>query len=317
MRQSFQQAIALLDQGFAIYRHNIGAFLLIAFGWFVPTAIMVGLVTAASSWLNSMVELAIVLAISLLALPLTIYLIVGLSRVADDAIAERPINLRAALALHPLRAIGMSVFTVIFSILTQIITGVLVMVCVCPIYVVGLFGIGLLSSVSSSSSGSMALGFAAIGIFFGGAYLLVLVVGGAGYSSLVYALQPWALERLRFGEAIQRSLDLVGYRFRSNSIVWGLAAILLAAAGLSVAIVIGLLIPLPTIWLLGESSLIAQAVTVAAWLAALVFVLPPLPIWMALLYRRNMLARSGADLVARIDAWEQGVVPSEGIAQQG
>jgi hypothetical protein len=311
MRQSFQQSIALLDEGFGIYRRNVGSFFLIAFGWFVPTAIMIGGLTAASSWMNSLVELAIAVSIGILALPLTMYLIVGLSRVADDTIAGRVINLRAAVALHPLRAIGMSFFTIIFSILTQIVTGILVMVCICPIYVVGIFGIGLFSSVSSSSSGSMALGFAALGVFFGGAYLLVLVVGGAGYSSLVYALQPWALERLRFGEAIQRSLDLVGYRFRSNMLVWGLAAILLAAAGLSVAIVIGLLIPLPTIWLLGESSPIAQAVSASAWLAALVVVLPPLPIWMALLYRRNMLARSGADLAARIDAWEQSMVQSE------
>jgi hypothetical protein len=36
-------------------------------------------------------------------------------------------------------------------------------------------------------------------------------------------------------------------------------------------------------------------------------VLPPLPIWMALLYRRNLAARSGAALEAKIQAWMQEV----------
>jgi hypothetical protein len=32
-------------------------------------------------------------------------------------------------------------------------------------------------------------------------------------------------------------------------------------------------------------------------------VLPPLPIWMALLYQRNSAAHDGADLRVKVDAW--------------
>jgi hypothetical protein len=303
MREQMQQAIGLMDEGFALYRRNLGAFLLIAFGWFVPTVIIGGLIVAASSQIGTFAATLLVLAALMLALPITIYLIVGLSRVADDAIAGRPVNLRGAIRLNPIRALGISAFTIVFSIITQIVTGILLFVCVCPIYFVSLLGIGMLSSVSGSSSSSLALGFATIGVIFGGLYLLVLVVGGSGYSSLIYALQPWALERLRFGEAIQRSLDMIGYRFRLNLLVWGLAAVLLTATGISVAIVIGLLIQIPTLWLLGQESTLAQAIIVAAWLAALVVILPLLPIWMALLYRRNLATREGNDLAARVTHW--------------
>ncbi|HEU5011944.1 MAG TPA: hypothetical protein VFT66_05315, partial [Roseiflexaceae bacterium] len=62
-------------------------------------------------------------------------------------------------------------------------------------------------------------------------------------------------------------------------------------------------LPLPLSFVLGGESPITAALSAAAWLLGLCVVLPPLPIWMALLYRRNLAARSGADLEAKIQAW--------------
>ncbi len=69
---------------------------------------------------------------------------------------------------------------------------------------------------------------------------------GAVYSSgVIYALQPWVQESQPFSETFQRSLEMVGYRFRRNLLIWGLTALLLAAVGLTVTVTIGLLLPLP------------------------------------------------------------------------
>ena len=45
------------------------------------------------------------------------------------------------------------------------------------------------------------------------------------------------------------------------------------------------------------------AATIGAWLIGLMLVLPPLPIWMALLYQRNRAAHDGTDLRVKVEAW--------------
>jgi hypothetical protein len=54
---------------------------------------------------------------------------------------------------------------------------------------------------------------------------------------------------------------------------------------------------------LGEEDPATRAATIGAWLIGLMLVLPPLPIWMALLYQRNSAAHDGADLGQKVDAW--------------
>jgi hypothetical protein len=298
-----QPALALLDEGLALYRRHFGSFLLIAAGWCIPVAIGFGLAVVAASWISDAQAILLLLGVSLLLIPLSAYLLAGLSRAADAAAAGQPIRLRTALRIHPLRVASMGVFALVYSLLMQTVAFSLAMFCLCPAYVAGLFVVGGLSSMDSSDPGTVALGVLGAVVFFGIPYLILLVIGGLGYSSMVYALQPWVLDRLRFGEAIQRSLELIVYRFRANAVVWGASAMLVTAAGLSVAAVIGLVVPLPILWLLGEESELAQGIAAAAWMAGLIVTLPPLPIWMALLYRRNLAAREGEDLEKRIGAW--------------
>jgi hypothetical protein len=272
----------------------------------VPMAIGMGFLFAIATWRDDPIIILIALGIGLLLIfPLTIYLIGGLSRAATAAIEGRPVRFREALAIAPLRAVGMGCFTMVYSFIAQIVANVLSVVCLCPLIFVGsaLFGsVGALFD-NTSSLGAAAVVIVLLGIV--GAYALLLVAGGAAYSSLIYALQPWVQEVRPFGEALQRSLELVTYRFWRNLLAWGLTALLLAAMGLTITTTIGSLLPLPLAFALGGESLVAQAIGVSAWVLGFVVVLPPLPIWMALLYRRNSAARDGADLNAAVQRWWQ------------
>ncbi len=305
MRRTLQFALELLDEGLAIYRRNFGAFVLLSASWFVPIAILTGLAVVAFSWLEDFQKVLLVLGGLLLLLPLLIYLLAILSRAAEDAIEGRTIQIRAALVIHPLRVVSMTFFAGIYAIVMQILSGIVSLFCICPAYLLGsVLMVGMFSSVGSSGSmlSNAAIMIASLVTLSGN--LVSLAIGGAAINSVVYALQPWANGQLRFGVAIEQSLALTAYRFGSNILVCALAAITTGAAGLSVAVLIGLAIPLPTLWLLGEESQVAQAISIAAWLAGLMVIIPPLPIWMALLYRHNVTTREGHELREKIARWE-------------
>lgn len=316
MSERLQPILALLDEGIAIYRRNFSAFILISALWFVPVAITGGALIAAVSWLDTGSAILLGLFGLLLLFPLAIYLVGGLSRAAVAAIDGRPPRFREALAIRPLRAAGMGCFALVYALVAQIASYVISLACICPLYLVGLLFLGGASSLTNGTE--------ELGIFLGALFLLILlagyafalVAGGAVYSSLIYALQPWAQESGPLGETLQRSLDMVGYRFWHNLLVWGLTALLLAAVGVTVTVTIGVLLPLPLAFALGDESTIMQAITASAWLIGFVVVLPPLPIWMALFYRRNRAARDGADLDAAVRGWWDGHFGEPGAKDQ-
>lgn len=296
--------LELLDEGIALYRRNFVGFLLLSAVWIVPLAIIIGLLVAFIDRLAGGTIVLIVLSSLLLALPLLVYLIGGLSRGATAAIEGRPINLREALAIRPANALGAGCFTIIYSIIMQVISSAISFICVCPLYIFGFAASTAMASIGNNSGVEAAI-LVILGVLFGSVYLVAAIVGGASYSSMFYALQPWVQERLRFGEALERSLDLVIFRFRANLIDWTLSALLVGAAAVSTSLAVGLLAPLPALILLGTESALAQAIASGAWLIGMALVLPPLPIWMTLLYRRNLAVRSGLDLERQIAAWEQ------------
>ncbi|HEU4326995.1 MAG TPA: hypothetical protein VFS21_27895 [Roseiflexaceae bacterium] len=303
MNPRLQPILALLDEGLSLYRRNFVGFLLIAAGWCVPVAIGGALLVVAVSWMDNefWATMTVLGAIALL-LPLTLYLIGGLSRGAVAAIEQRPVRFREALAIHPLRVVSMGLYTVIYTILSQVIVTMLSLVLFCPAYVLVIVFVAVLSSADAGGAVTtiavviMMLAFLLL-------YALMLMVSGGVYSSLVYAVQPWAQEGRPFGEALQRSLEMLGYRFWRNLLVWCLAALIVAAIGLTVSLTIGVLLPLPLVYALGAESSITQAVTISGWALGFVVVLPPLPIWMALLYRRNRAAYEGAELQQQVLEW--------------
>lgn len=302
MTSRLQPILSLLDEGLALYRRHFARFVLLAACWIVPVAVVAGMLVAGAAWLDDIQTMLLLLGAALASMPLVIYLVGGLSRAAVAAADGREVHVREALAIPPLRAASMGCFTLVYSIIMQTVSSVLSLVCMCPLWLFSFAFFGALGS----AGGEGALGAVALLVFglgFGTVYLLALLVGGASYSSLIYALQPWVQESLPFGRAIERSFQLIGYRFWRNLAAWGLSAMLLAAAGITVTLAVGVLVPLPLLFVLGPESPVAQAVSATAWLAGLVLVIPPLPIWMALLYRANVHSRTGGDLEARVQAW--------------
>jgi hypothetical protein len=304
MPETLQPILNLLDEGLSLYRRNFVGFVLITASWFVPVAIAAGLVTAAASRLDTIWPIALTAVSLLLLFPLLIYLVGGLSRAAVAAAEGRPVRFREAMAIHPFRAVGMGCFTIIYAIIAQMASSFLSMACICPLYVVSVMLLGMAAAITSGAGTTAALGLVAIGIFVVGFYAAMTFVGATG-SSLFYGLQPWVHESRPFGQSIERSLEIVLYRFWHNLLVWCIAALLVAAVGLTVTATIGLILPLPLGYALGSQSPITQAVAVGAWLIGFMVVLPPLPIWMALLYRRNQAAREGGELQAKVTEWQR------------
>jgi len=306
MSETLQPILALLDEGLRLYRRNFAGFVLLTASWFVPVAIVTGTAVAAESWVDERYSgLAGVLLFGvglLVFFPLLIYLIGGLSRAAAAAADGRPVRFREAMAIHPLRATGMGCFTIVYAFVAQIVSSLISMACVCPLYVIGFMGLAFVGAAANDSSIGV-LAVLALGMLIGGLYVSLMIIGATG-SGLFYSLQPWVQEARPVGESLQRSLELITFRFGRNLLVWCLAALLLAAAGLTVMATIGILLPLPLLYALGEEAPATRAATIGAWLIGVMLVLPPLPIWMALLYQRNSAAHDGIDLQAKVQAWQ-------------
>jgi hypothetical protein len=301
MNETLQPILALLDEGLSLYRRNFAGFVLITASWFVPVAICAGLIAVAASWLGDLWPVLLTFA-ALLLFPVLIYLIGGLSRAAVAAAEGRAVRFREAMAIPPLRAAGMGCFTIVYTILAQFATSLLSIVCICPLYLVGLLFFGLTMS-ASNGVGAAAGGIILVATFLFGVFGSLMISGASG-GVLFYGLQPWVQEARPFGESLGRSLELIAYRIGRNLVVWCMAALLIAAAGTTVTATIGTLLPLPLLYALGEDSPVAQAISLSAWLIGFMVILPPLPIWMALLYQRNRAAQEGADLRAKVQEWQ-------------
>jgi hypothetical protein len=303
MIEQLQPRLTLLDEGLSLYRRNFVPFLLISASWFVPVAIAAGLIAVMSTWLDPTPAIITGIIAFLLFFPLLLYLIGGLSRAAAAAIDGKPVSFRSAMAIKPKRAIGMGFFGIVYSIIAQIVAGVLSFSCICPLYAfmaAGVFGVAGLAEINENLG---ILGGMLLALVFVVIYGLLPLISVATFNSTVYAFQPWVQEQRPFSETFQRSFELVGYNIWRNIIDWFTTALLLSAGGMVIILAVGVVVPAPLLFFLGEESAITRLVAATAWTIGLVFVLPPLPIWMALLYRRNSAARAGVDLDAKVQEW--------------
>jgi hypothetical protein len=309
MRERLQPVLAVLDEGLNLYRRHFVPFLLLSAGWVVPFAMLYGVLFGISLNMSSSSEDALAMLLLLggmfLLLPWLLYLLGGMSRAAAAAIDGRPVRIRESLSIAPKRALGMGCFTLVYMMVAQFVASLFSLFILCPLYFVLIFGVVAFASVTSSPTitGIMSLGL--VIVLFGGVYLFILVISGASYSSVLYAMQPWVQETLGFGDTIQRTVDLLIYRFAGNLLAWCFSALALTAVGVTVTFTVGIVLPLPILYFLGADTPLAQALSIASLVLGLVVTIPPLPIWMALLYRRNAAARAGADLDARVQSWWQ------------
>lgn len=294
---TIQPILAILDEGLRLYRRGFLPFVLLTALWIVPLAIGLGLSVATNAVWWFLLAL-------LLTLPLALYLVGGLSRLTLAVQQGHSTSLHAALAIPPQRLLGMGCYASVFYIAVNIFTSVIFSIFFCCglAVLMALFGGAAAALDTTSPLGtamSVVLG-AILLILFALFYIVSLVISGATYSSLVYSLQPFVQHNMPFGDAMQRSIDLVFYRFGFNLAAFTLASIVFGATSLAVTTTIGALLPLPLIFLLGEESTLVQGISAFAWIIGLIVVLPPMPIWMALLYQRNQAAWAGTDLLARM-----------------
>jgi hypothetical protein len=296
MYTTLQPVLDMLDEGLRLYRRGFTVFVLLTAIWIVPVAIGSGLFIAIDQSWGMLLTL-------LLALPLGIYIMGGLSQATLAVQQHRVPTLREALRIAPLRLLGMGCYTTLFALVSTVAVFVAIGMCFCGGFALLMFfGSAAIAMESTGSAGmafSVVLGFIII-LLFVLLYVLGLVLVGAIYSSVVYSLQPFVQQRAPFGDTVERSLRLLGYRPGSNMLTFLLTSAIFGATALAITTTMGTFLPLPLLLLLGEESPLAQGMSASAWLVGLIVVLPPVPIWMALLYQRNAMAREGYDLANRI-----------------
>ncbi len=292
-----QPILDIVDEGLRLYRMRFVSFVLLTALWVIPIAVGLGISIATESFWGALLAL-------LLSLPLALYLIGGLSRVTLATQEGRSMSIREALSLPLLRMAGMGCYSLVFSIVANIISSMVSYACFCPGFIGLSFAMGASTGALENGGGvgeavAVVMGIVLMFLFvlF---YVFSLILSGATYSSLVYSLQPFVQHDLPFGMAVSQSVDLITYRFGYNLLAFLITSTIFGASMLTVTTAIGVLLPLPLVLALGEESPVAQGIGVFAWIAGLMVVLPPLPIWMALLYQRNNAAREGRDLTARI-----------------
>lgn len=305
LRAALEPTLELLDTGVRLYRRNFPRLLLLA----ALAALPLGAVAAlgfAASWLASGLGVLLLLPVSLLALPLSLYVMGALSRAAALAARGAPLSLRDALAIGPLKVLGMGCYGTLFALVAGGAVSILSSGCFCIVYFFGIAGLAAVDSVGSlaGAAGEVAVGVLAVAAVIAllVIYVAGLVLNGAVYGSVIYALQPFVHEPLPLRAAMRRSIDLTGYRFGQNLLAFLCASLVFGAAALAATVALGVLIPLPVLFLLGTESPLAQGITVAALVAGASAAVPLLPIWMALLYQQRLAAWRGDDLAARIAA---------------
>ncbi|NJP04708.1 MAG: hypothetical protein HC837_03280 [Chloroflexaceae bacterium] len=306
MHETLQPILDIIDEGLRIYRYKFTSFLLLVASWLVLVSISSGLSMLVAGRVGPEIAALSILLWLVLALILGMYLLVAISRLTLAARQEQSLDLGEAIALHPFRVIGMGCYSIVFYVLANIFVSVIAGICFCPIcFVLPM----LISSISiafgetgSFGSGVLVVTFLLLTLLLLLAYVLVIILFGAIYSAMTYSLQSFIQDRLSFGQAVERSLNLIGYRFRQNILAFMVASAIFGATSIAVTTAISMFLPFPLIFVLGEHSTATQLVAASSWLIAVVVVLPPMPIWMTLWYQRNRDDREGSDLERRINA---------------
>lgn len=305
MGQTFTPIMELLDEGVSLYRRGFTRLLLLAMIAAAPVGLVAAALFLAADWLESGLGALLLLASLVGGLPLSLYVMGALSRAASMAADGEPVSVRRALAIGPLRVAGMGCYGTIFMMAASIAVSTLSTGCICIGYL--LVGVSSVAFAATFEAGgalggaAAALAIAVSVIAFLGLYAASLVLNGAVYGSAVYAMQPFVQERARFGATVQRSLDMLGYRLGQNLLTFICASLVFGAAALAATLAIGLLAPLPALFLLGPESPVARAIAAAAWVIGVAAAAPLLPIWMALLFRRRRAERDGEELRASME----------------
>lgn len=312
MKNTLAPILDILDDGLRLYRRGFSTFAALAAIGSVPLlALFVG-----GSLVSVLVDPGygnlLTFGGFVIGLPALIYAVGASSRAAAMVRAGGKASLLGALAIQPLRALGMGCFGSVLMVAMNILTSIVSLVCVCPLYIVVVASFGGMAAVFSGAAGQAGVAIAGLLIGVGALaivamYLISLALSGAAYCAAIFGLQPFVHDLGRFSAAMSRSLDLLTHRFGANLLAFVCASLVFGAISVAVTLAVGLLLPLPLLIALGAESPVTQAAGGAAWVLGVVLAAPPLPIWMALLYERRLAEREGGDLGERIAALQHGL----------
>lgn len=304
--------LSILDDGLRLYRRNFAGFALVGSAVLVPLAVIGLLISAlVESQLGDSWSIASALFLPLIQYPIYLFAYLALSRASAMALDGQPIRVGAALRTRPGRVLGMGCYNILFVLVSGVFAGMLVFAIACPLLYASTLGAGVLGAFGGGS-GTLGAAGAVFIVLFGLILLAMVLILGAMLASQVYAVQAFALERRPFSASISRSIDLLTYRLGRNLLAFiGAGAISgtlsLAYLGTLLAGGQGLLS-----WLDIELSLVAQqALTTAVTTASQVLLLPPLPIWMAMLHRALAAERDVPELQNAIADWRATVVETK------
>jgi hypothetical protein len=132
-----------------------------------------------------------------------------------------------------------------------------------------------------------------------------IAVTGGWLASLIYAVQPFALEQRTWSSAASRALDVLFARFgRSMLMFLGAGAIF----GTMILSYFGSLLVLFSVikdrLSLDIPPLVGDIFAIVVLGSSLVILLPPMAIWMTMFFRHITQERDGHDLAARVSAWQ-------------
>lgn len=301
--------LSILDDGLRVYRRNFAGFVMVGSAVLVPLAVLGLLVTAfVETQLGNSWSIASTLFLPVVQYPIYLFSYLALSRASAMVLDGQPIRIGATLRVRPGRLLGMGCYNVIFTMISGVLAGALVFAIACPLLYASTLGAGVLGAFGGGS-GTLGAAGAVFVVLFGLIILASVLVFGAMLASQVYAVQAFALERRSFSASLTRSIDLLTYRLGRNMLAFiGAGAISgtlsLAYLGTLLAGGQGLLSSLDI-----ELSVVArQTLTTAVATASQVLLLPPLPIWMAMIHRALASERDAPELQTAIADWRATIV---------
>ncbi len=298
--------IDILDDGLRLYRRYWSSFALATAALIVPISLLNFLVNAlVITQLGRGWGLVGSLLVALLGIPLSSYVIAVLSRMAAQAVSGRAPSVRTALHMSPIRVLGMSCYAVVFTMVTGLCVGVAGVILLC-----GTLALTFRLIRQAFFGLSLSPFFALAGGLVLFAYILLF---SAVAMSTIYAVQAFALETESFGASITRLNDFLFYRLRRNLLCFIIGGaifttVITAYTG-TISFGIAQLAQAFFRQPLFFQGIAGQAILTATGALSAVLLLPPMPIWMALLYLRIKVEREGSALEQRITTWVAAPLP--------
>ncbi len=300
-RQTLSFMVDVLDDGFGLYRRHFGRFVLLAAAALAPLALVAWLVIwlgqARAAWVW-----AVIAVWPLASLLLGVYWVGSLSRATVAALGGQPIDVRMALAIEPRRALRGGAWAVLRGLRAILYYVVVAIAALCAwgalLFVIGMC---LRAALELAGSSQVPINLLSTLLFWLGGFGLLVIIVGMPLANIAFGLQPWFQDERPTLAARKRGSEV--WRDGDEDGMYFVAALAVVCLGTVIAVSLVVLLALPA----GVRWEHAAARGTAGAVVAAVLVLPLLPIWMALLYRKLAADVDGGELGSRIAAWRSSI----------